>query len=109
MAKRWSAYPRYRGETAPDPNIDHRRVPNQRAFFATYGRILTTNNDYPNDWQPGDIVEWKLPSGLDHTGILTDKRDADGFPYVVHNIGAGPQEEDVLRSWRVTAHFRYPN
>ena len=110
MVKRWSAYPRYKGLSAPDTNIDHRRVPNQKVFFSTYGKTLTSKPDNPNDWQPGDIVQWKIVGGLDHTGLLTDKRDSDGFPFVVHNIGNGPQEEDVLRtwSWKITGHFRYP-
>jgi hypothetical protein len=26
---------------------------------------------------------------------------------VVHNIGRGPQMEDVLFSWKITGHYRY--
>ena len=26
---------------------------------------------------------------------------------VVHNIGAGPQMEDVLFNWKITGHYRY--
>jgi uncharacterized protein YijF (DUF1287 family) len=66
------------------------------------------STDDPNQWSPGDIVEWRLPSGLDHTGVLTDRMDSQGLPYVIHNIGAGPQEEDVLASWKITGHFRFP-
>jgi len=109
MLKRWSAYPRYKSLSLPDSSIDHRRVPNQKVFFKTYGKTLSTQTDDPNQWQPGDIVDWKIVGGTDHTGILTDKRDADGFPYVIHNIGNGPHEEDVIRTgtWRITGHYRY--
>lgn len=87
-----------------DPNIDHRRVPNQRAFFRRHGATLSLSGDF----RAGDIVDWKLPSGRDHTGIVSDRRDAAGTPLVIHNIGAGPREEDVLKSWPIVAHFRYP-
>ncbi|UMX92865.1 DUF1287 domain-containing protein [Escherichia coli] len=30
-----------------------------------------------------------------------------GTPLVIHNIGAGAQEEDVLFSWRMVGHYRY--
>jgi uncharacterized protein len=26
---------------------------------------------------------------------------------VVHNIGRGPQMEDVLFNWKITGHYRY--
>jgi uncharacterized protein YijF (DUF1287 family) len=26
---------------------------------------------------------------------------------IVHNIGHGPQMEDVLFHWRITGHYRY--
>jgi len=110
MVQKWTAYPRYSGLSHPDPSIDHRRVPNQAAFFRRHGVALTKEAKNPKDWKPGDIVDWKIVGNLDHTGILTDKLDGDGFPFVIHNIGAGPQEEDVLRtwSWRITGHYRYP-
>lgn len=108
MKSHWALYPRYPGRKTPDSNIDHRRVPNQRVFFKRFGRTCPLSAKDPQPWKAGDIVEWKLDSGLDHTGILTDKKDREGFPLVIHNIGAGPQEEDVLRAWKIVGHFRYP-
>lgn len=110
MKKHWDAYPRYSGNSRPDTNIDHRRVPNQRVFFTRKGKALTNKTESAKDWQPGDIVTWKLFGGKDHVGVLTDRFDADGFPFVVHNIGGGPQEEDVLRTglWTINGHYRYP-
>jgi hypothetical protein len=110
MRRDWAAYPRYPGRDSPDPNIDHRRVPNQRVFFFRHGRSIDTGSQDVRSWQPGDIVEWRLPSGRDHTGIVTDRLNAARLPYVIHNIGYGPQEEDVLRApgWTITGHFRYP-
>jgi uncharacterized protein YijF (DUF1287 family) len=110
MVAAWSQYPRYSGLPFPDTNIDHRRVPNQAVFFERHGAVLTTDTQHPSDWQPGDVVEWKLFGRLNHTGMLSDHLGSDGFPLVIHNMGSGPQEEDVLRAtgWRVTGHFRYP-
>jgi len=35
------------------------------------------------------------------------KSERTGRYLVVHNIGRGPQMEDVLLSWKITGHFRY--
>lgn len=56
----------------------------------------------------GDIISWRLDNGLPHIGIASDKRNARGEPLIIHNIGAGVQEEDVLRAWPITGHFRLP-
>ena len=95
MRRDFRAYPRNWGLSRPDPNIDHRRVPNLAAFFRRAGKSVR------GDFLPGDIVTWRLPSGVPHIGIVTGGRR------VVHNIGSGAQEEDVLRAWPVTGHFRY--
>ncbi|MBX3117539.1 MAG: DUF1287 domain-containing protein [Fimbriimonadaceae bacterium] len=109
MKTAWSSYPRYPGNSKPDPNIDHRRCPNQIAFFKRHGKKLTTSVEAANksEWKPGDVVFWKLSSGLDHVGVLTDKRNEKGLPLVIHNLNK-PTEEDVLESYKIVAHFRYP-
>ncbi|WP_139769937.1 DUF1287 domain-containing protein, partial [Salmonella enterica] len=42
-----------------------------------------------------------------HIGVVSLNVTPEGVPLVVHNIGAGAQEEDVLFNWKVTGHFRY--
>lgn len=109
MREHFSAYPQNWGLTRPDRNIDHRRVPNQVRFFERHGTKLPTELR-PEDlatWQPGDLVYWKLPSGLDHAGVVTDRRGPSGLPMAIHNLGV-TAEEDVLGEWTVTGHFRYP-
>lgn len=109
MKVAWDAYPRYPGVTKPDRNIDHRRVPNQRVFFRRHGRTLTIET-FPGkraEWKAGDFVSWKLDSGLDHIGVLTDRRGASGWPMAIHNLST-TLEEDVLLSWKITGHYRYP-
>jgi uncharacterized protein YijF (DUF1287 family) len=39
--------------------------------------------------------------------IINDKRNIDGIPSVIHNIGAGVQEEDRLFDFEITGHFRF--
>src|SRR5690348_13789209 len=40
MASNFSAYPQKWGLPGPDPNIDHRRVPNLQTFFTRKGKSL---------------------------------------------------------------------
>ena len=61
----------------------------------------------PSDYQAGDIVSWRLDNGLAHIGVVSDGFARDGTPLVIHNIGAGAQEEDVLFNWRMVGHYRY--
>jgi uncharacterized protein YijF (DUF1287 family) len=109
MTRHWDRYPHKWGLSRPDPNIDHRRVPNLAVFFRTHGKTLP-NAVTPQTlwtWQPGDIVCWKLPGGFDHTGLLSDRRDPRGIPLVIHNLGRC-EEQDVLTAWPITGHYRYP-
>lgn len=107
-----AAWPAYRhvaqwGQKRPDPNIDHRRVPNLTTFFRRHGVQLKASRN-PADYRPGDIVSWRLPTGLAHIGMVTERRSAHGVPLIVHNIGAGTQVEDMLFAFTITGHFRYP-
>jgi len=91
----------------PDPNIDHRRVPNLQEFFSRQGVELPLTSE-PADYQPGDIVTWLIPGNLPHIGIVVDRWSSDGRrPLVVHNIGAGPVLVDAVFSFEVTGHYRY--
>ena len=86
-----------------DPNIDHRRVKNIQAYLAS--RKYRVKDKF----RAGDIVVWKLPhepKELDHIGICSNKLNEDGEPLIIHNIGRGTQEEDVLREYRIVDHFR---
>lgn len=106
MRRAFSAYPPLWGLAKPDRNIDHRRVPNLQAYFRRHGQTLSVS-DRAADYQPGEIVLWRLDSGLPHIGLVSD-RAQDGRPLVIHNIGAGTREEDVLFAYRIEGRFRYP-
>ena len=88
----------------PDPNIDFRRVKNLRVYFNKYAISLTTDINQIEEWQPGDIVIF----GADkHIGIVSDKRNSDGQPYILHNGGQPNREEDYLKRSEVTGHYRF--
>lgn len=105
MRAAWSAYPKLWGLERPDRNIDHRRVPNLATFLRRHGLELGLSDD-PTAFRPGDVVTWRLPSGVPHIGIVSDRRVGDR-PLILHNIGAGAREEDVLFAFERTGHFRY--
>ena len=48
-----------------------------------------------------------LPGNLPHIGIVIGERSPTGTPLVVHNIGRGPEVEDILFTYAITGHYRY--
>ncbi|HJW33675.1 MAG TPA: DUF1287 domain-containing protein [Holophagaceae bacterium] len=107
MGRAWEAYPRAWGLKAPDRNIDHRRVPNLATFFGRHGLSLPLSRE-AKAYLPGDIVTWRLTSGVPHTGLVSDRRSPAGHPLILHNIGEGVREEDRLFAYTLTGHYRYP-
>jgi uncharacterized protein YijF (DUF1287 family) len=106
MRAAWAAYPKLWGLRSTDRNIDHRRVPNLATFFARHGRTLPVSQTDASIYAPGDIVTWRLASGVPHIGLVSAQR-RDGRPLIVHNIGAGTQREDMLFDYVITGHYRY--
>jgi uncharacterized protein YijF (DUF1287 family) len=105
----WDSYPnqpRWR-QSRPDPNIDHRRVPNLMTFFERAGYAVPLARGAA-DYLPGDIVAWDLGRGILHIGIVTERQSVAGTPLVVHNIGAGAREEDILFRHTIIGHYRMP-
>ena len=61
-----------------------------------------------DQWQPGDIVTL----GRSHIGVISDIRDRNGVPYLIHNNNqSGNREEDVLSLYALTdninGHYRF--
>jgi uncharacterized protein YijF (DUF1287 family) len=107
MRAHFHLYPKHWGLTRPDANIDHRRVPNLMTWFKRQGWALVPGQDAQR-YRPGDIVTWDLGRGLTHIGIISDRRAGAGIPLVLHNIGRGTQEEDILFRFKITGHYRIP-
>ncbi len=105
MKRNFSKYPKKWGLKKPDSNIDHRRVPNLMRYFRRKGySIAVTRN--AKDYLPGDIVTCTVPPGLPHIMIVSDIVNANGVPFVIHNIGQGTLEEDRLFEFPLTGHYR---
>ena len=103
MAAHFLSYPQHWGLSRPDPNIDHRRVPNLQTFFTRKGARRDGL-----DFKPGDLVTMMLPGNLPHIGIVSlTLNDGATRPLLVHNIGGGAQREDVLGTYPVTGHYRF--
>jgi hypothetical protein len=109
MRAHFDLYPRLWDLSRPDSNIDHRRVPNLQTFFErAEAEILTASAAPAAAYSPGDLVTWRLPGNLPHIGIVSERRAAgSGNPLIIHNIGAGPAEEDMLFAYAITGHYRY--
>lgn len=87
-----------------DKNIDFRRVRNLKVFFDHTATVLTTDITDIEKWQGGDIVVFDK-----HIGIVSDKRNKKGIPYVIHH--ANPYqiyyEEDILEDRDdIVGHYR---
>lgn len=100
----------YKDIETPDPNIDFRRVKNQHSFFKKYAIELTTDLNKKLEWSAGDIVIFKNDY---HIGIISNKRNKNGIPYVIHNYGQKEREDDfmgkidILEKRKPIAHFRF--
>lgn len=89
---------------APDPAIDFRRVRNLRVYFDRHAVKLTTDTSALEEWQGGDIVLFG-----DHIGVVSDRRNANGVPYVIHHVSPlqASYEEDILDArGDLTEHYR---
>lgn len=109
MAANFSVYPSLQKWrlTSTDTNIDHRRVPNLAVFFERKGKKLPVTQN-ANDYKTGEIVTWLINNKLDHIGIVTAKKSADGKRnLIVHNIGSGQVLEDCLFQYKITGHYTY--
>lgn len=108
IANHVELYPRVNG--IPDPNIDFRRVPNLKVFLERHCEVLTLDLTQIEKWQPGDIVIFGENGGT-HIGIISDKRNKDGVPFMIHNAGQPVREEDVLTNPKyqsiLSGHYRW--
>lgn len=103
MSANFKKYPDNWGLTTPDKNIDHRRVLNIMRFMERKGKTCEEAV-----YAPGDIVAWKLNGGLFHVGVVSVSVIPGSRRYrMIHNIGSGTKEEDVLNSYEIIGHYRW--
>ena len=107
MRENFSKYPKIWGLTSPDSNIDHRRVPNLQTFFKRHGKNLAISLDVQK-YSAGNLVTWMLPGNLPHIGIVSNQFVTNSNrPMIIHNIGRGPVEDDILFKYEITGHYQY--
>jgi uncharacterized protein len=105
MRGNFSHYPQRWGLKRADTNIDHRRVPNLMTFFTRNKAQLSISN-HAIDYAPGDIVAWDLGRGITHIGVVSDRKTFLRTPLIIHNIGRGTQEENILFRYKIIGHYR---
>ena len=106
MKRNFAAYPKHWGLRKPDSNIDHRRVPNLQVFFKRRGASLPVT-DKPTDYKPGDLITCTVAGRLPHIAMVVPAPDGGSTPWIVHNIGNGPQLENRLFEFPLTGHYRF--
>ena len=87
-----------------DENIDFRRVKNLKVYFDHHFLSLSLDVNDISTWQGGDIVVFK-----NHIGIISDKRNENGVPYVIHHsrVFQFNYEEDILENRNdIVGHYR---
>lgn len=88
-----------------DKNIDYRRVRNLLTYLEGNSINLSTDIKNIDEWQGGDIVVFST-----HIGIVSDKRNKKGIPYIIHHERPYQEEyeEDILGSRKndIKGHFR---
>lgn len=105
MERAFGAYPEIWGLSRPDRNIDHRRVPNLETFLTRQGARRPLPR-YRSGWLPGDLATMRI-DGLPHIAIVSDRFGRSGARKVIHNMGWGAQEDDVLRRFDLVHRFRF--
>jgi hypothetical protein len=112
IKKARAAYPMVKG--LGDPSIDQRRVGTLLPFFKRHWEQHTARFDDPDDpLRPGDVIfmdTFPKRSGPDHIGILSDRVDDGGLPFVINNWtdGTVTAEMDLLTFVPVMYRFRLP-
>jgi uncharacterized protein YijF (DUF1287 family) len=106
MKRHFAAYPKHWGLSAPDKNIDHRRVPNLQVFLKRQGASLPVTQN-GSDYLPGDLITCTVAGKLPHIALVVPAPDGGPTPWIVHNIGQGPQCENRLFEFPLTGHYRW--
>jgi hypothetical protein len=98
----WENLEEYESIRYVDKNIDFRRVPNLKVFFERHAEVLTTDIYDIDEWQAGDIVVFP-----GHIAIISEKRNKDGIPYIIHHGGEHTGELDNIMLYTIEGHYRW--
>lgn len=84
-----------------DKRIDFRRVNNLKTYFDLTAQSLTIDLDNRSEWQGGDIVVFPK-----HIAIVSDLRNWQGYPFIIHHGGQLFYEEDAITRYTIVGHYR---
>jgi uncharacterized protein YijF (DUF1287 family) len=100
--------------TRPNSSVDHRRVKSLLPYFKRHFERHTARLDSETDpFKPGDIVfmdTFPDRAGPEHIGIVSEQRDARGFPLIINHwtFGHLVRAMALLPEIAVTDRFRLP-
>ncbi|KCZ50715.1 hypothetical protein HY3_05195 [Hyphomonas pacifica] len=106
MKAAFTDYPANWGLSRPDRNIDHRRVPNLERYFERKG-LDKPFPASPSGCDAGDLYTMRYNGRLPHIGIVSDRKTRTGEPLVIHNMGWGTSEDDIIGRFGQERRFRY--
>jgi uncharacterized protein YijF (DUF1287 family) len=75
------------------------------AAVAQTGSRVTYDGSYRRIPYPGGDVPASI--GVCTDVVITGQKSGTGTPLVVHNIGRGPEVDDILFAYPITGHYRY--
>ena len=118
MVRNFADYPKTWGARGTDTNIDHRRVLNLETYWRRMGACVWTartkaaGDAFPLPIEGGDLFTWLL-DGKSCSRMLARGRFPWGCvqsPQVVHNIGAGVQQNELagFQPHQAKGHYRWP-
>lgn len=99
-------YPQLWSQEQADFNIDHRRVLNLMRYCERHLKSIPIKNDNKGAYQFGDIVFWRMQNGKTQLGVVVPGPGTyKNTPWVISNLGQGPQWQDNLFNFQVIGHY----
>ena len=74
-----------------------------KIFLDKYAQVLSNNPNEYKEFQPGDIIVYSKS----HIAIVSDKRNTNKIPYILHHDGTNSYEEDNLQWGEIVGHYRF--
>ena len=109
METSFSSYPQLWSLKEPDSNIDHRRIENINRYLTRHHSSHETSRN-PADYQIGNIVIWRLPTGDLHIGIVVPGPGVhESEKWIAHNLNQSPTWEDSLFDYNIIGNYSLLN
>jgi uncharacterized protein YijF (DUF1287 family) len=101
----------YPSVSRPNTSIDHRRVKSLLPYFERHFEAHSAAPTASDPYRPGDVVfmdTFPDRSGVEHVGIVSDRRNDRGAPLIINNWTDGTVTTDMdLLAWGVPVTHRF--